>query len=152
VPSTKWRRISRTPAESIHQKKKSSHFSVLYFSQALRSPATTSDNRSPFAYVCLRVCRSVLYKYIQKEPPARARLRKKRHPFPREDRLDRRAEKDPSFGRVQRVPLPAFSPLLHSYFFLSFRHSEYVVPILTGVPFSSVKMKNQKALDLRSSA
>jgi len=60
------------------------------------------------------------------------------------------------------LPLHYFSRLFFFFFFVFFfysffffkffRRSEYVVPILTGVPsFSSVKMKNQKAL-LRSSA
>lgn len=94
-----------------------------------------------------------MYKYIQKEPPARARVPKgkKGAPFREDGRLDRRRGKGiPSSGASSECLCLTFSPL-HS-FSLSFRYSEYVVPILTGVPFSSVKMKNQKALDLRSSA
>lgn len=52
-------------------------------------------------------------------------------------------------GASSELSLPACLPacLFLLSLFLSFRHSEYVVPILTGVPFSSVKMKNQSALD-----
>jgi len=100
-------------------------------------------------YVCfVCTCVPICFVQIYTKGVARARAPKKKKGIPFRKRIV--ARKKIPLGRVQRVPLPAFFPL-HS-FFLLFRHSEYVVPILTGVPFSSVKMKNQKALDLKSSA
>lgn len=80
-----------------------------------------------------------LYKYIQKDIRPRAR---ERVPLSARGSFDRRAQKDPARARLASVSacLPAFFSF---HLFLSFRHSEYVVPILTGVPFSSVKMKNK---------
>lgn len=120
-------------------------FSFSVFSQ---SASFFRDNfRLPLPFRC--ITDQFLYKYIQKEPSA---SRNDIPPCARESRIDSRAQKDVSRVRPARVLCLCLPSCFSSLFVLFFRHSEYVVPILTGLPFSSVKMKNQKAQDLRSSA
>jgi len=103
-------------------------FFIFYF-----FPATSSDNCSPFT-----VCRSVFVQIYTKgytpacpgtSPSFRERIVR-----------SSRAKRSRSGASSECLCLPAFFSF---HLFLSFRHSEYVVPILTGVPFSSVKMKNK---------
>ena len=98
------------------------------------------------------MCVPICFIQIYTKGAARARAPKKKRDTLFRERIahDCLAEEDPSSGASSECLCLPFFPF--TLFFLSFRHSEYVVPILTGVPFSSVKMKNQKALDLRSSA
>lgn len=124
VPSTRSRRISslgRSHRSSIQVYSLSS-FNPLFF-QALHSPATTSDNRSPIAYVsvCLcvyvYVCADLFCTNIYKRSRPRARVQEKRD-IPFRERIARLSRGRGSLlGRVQRVPLPAFFPL-HSFFFI----------------------------------
>lgn len=137
------------------RKKKSflSFFLILYFSERFVPPRQLPTT-APLSLmcVCVRVCRSVCTNiYKRSRPRAHVPKKKKGTPFREKIARSSREKRIPPSGAFSEcLCLPFFLPSL--LFFLSFRHSEYVVPILTGVPFSSVKMKNQKALDLRSSA